>query len=381
MTTTTRVLGTLLAGALAVTACSSPGDGEGGGEAEGLALLTDGTTSTPLDATDSSDHNDAGRDASESILSIDADPDLDPPTDSSGGPTEGAAASAVDPSTGSSSATTGSAGASSATAEGGSGASDSTSSTGAGSTTTTTGATTTSAPTTPRPSSTTSAPSSTRPSSGGRFATLPVGATLPSGSECAGRVRSAPETRSGNASYNATRGNGSHDIYPRVDGNFTGTTDEIIQWAACKWGLDEDLVRAQAAIESWWDMNAGGDRTSDQSACHPALRGGSECPESIGLLQVRYLYHGEAFENENAIRSTAYNIDYTYAVMRECYEGGSGWLNTVERGREYGPGDIEGCLGVWFSGRWYTAEAVGYIGRVNDYLNRRIWETSEFLNY
>ena len=28
---------------------------------------------------------------------------------------------------------------------------------------------------------------------------------------------------------------------PRINGDFTGTTDEIIQWASCKWGIsDED---------------------------------------------------------------------------------------------------------------------------------------------
>ena len=42
----------------------------------------------------------------------------------------------------------------------------------------------------------------------------------------------------------------------RVDGNFTGTTDEILQWGACKWGFDEDLVRAIAATETWWKQPA-----------------------------------------------------------------------------------------------------------------------------
>ena len=31
-----------------------------------------------------------------------------------------------------------------------------------------------------------------------------------------------------------------------VDGDFAGTTDQLIQWAACKWGIDEDIVRAPA---------------------------------------------------------------------------------------------------------------------------------------
>jgi soluble lytic murein transglycosylase-like protein len=32
--------------------------------------------------------------------------------------------------------------------------------------------------------------------------------------------------------------------------SFRGTTDEIIRWAAWKWGIDEDLLRAVAARES-----------------------------------------------------------------------------------------------------------------------------------
>ncbi len=241
---------------------------------------------------------------------------------------------------------------------------------------TTTASTTT---TESKPSSTSEAPPQPV---GQRFATLPPGSRLPSGSDCAQRVRSAPETRAGNARFNQTKGSNPHDEFPRVDGNFTGTTDEILQWVACKWGIDEDIVRAQAVIESWWDMTTGGDRTGDQSACHPDLRRSSgDCPESIGLLQVRFLYHGDAFEDSNAIRSTAYNADYTYAVWRECFEGRLGWLNDVERGRQYQGGDVDGCLGVWFSGRWHTQPAVDYFTRLNDIKAARTWESADFLGY
>ena len=41
-------------------------------------------------------------------------------------------------------------------------------------------------------------------------------------------------------------------LLPRVDGQFTGTTDEIFQWGACKWGLPDDLLRALAVRESTW---------------------------------------------------------------------------------------------------------------------------------
>jgi hypothetical protein len=225
-------------------------------------------------------------------------------------------------------------------------------------TTTTVAATTT----TVRPTTTTAAATTTTaviPS--GRFATLPPGTALPTGAACASRVRSTAEVRPVNAGSNATKGTKANTLYPRVDGQFTGTTDEVLQWAACKWGIDEDIVRAQIALESWWTMTAVGDNG-----------------ESFGLGQVRVPYHQSAFVDDNAKRSSAYNVDYTYAVFRSCYEGNEGWLNTVERGATYAAGDLWGCVGVWFSGRWHTPAAEGYIARVQDYLNQRIWTTPGF---
>lgn len=216
----------------------------------------------------------------------------------------------------------------------------------------------------------------------GHFTTLPPGAALPSDAACAAAVRPVAELRADNATANATRGTDPNDVYPRVTGAFTGTTDEILQWVACKWGIDEDIVRAQIAKESSWHQSAGGDLTGDQSLCHPAKRTGSgTCPESIGLGQVRFQYHGSAFEDENAIRSSAYNVDYTYAIWRSCYEGELTWLNTVERGATYVAGDVWGCLGVWFSGRWRTSAALGYIAAVQQYLADRIWERPDFANW
>ena len=153
---------------------------------------------------------------------------------------------------------------------------------------------------------------------------------------CADRVDDAAEVRPSNNSYNSTPGTNPHDGRPRVDGNFTGTTDEILQWAACKWGIDEDIVRAQAVTESYWFQTAGGDLTNNQEDCHPDLRTTTgPCPESIGVLQVRYGPHEDAFEDANAIYSTAYNVDYAYAIWRACYEGEFTWLNDVEHGATY----------------------------------------------
>jgi hypothetical protein len=200
-------------------------------------------------------------------------------------------------------------------------------------------------------------------------------------------VRSAAEIRSPNTPFNSTRGiqkglTGPYSTFSRVDGNVTGTTDEIIQWTACKWGIDEDIVRAQAAIESWWDQRTLGDWTSNSAVCAPNHPIGSDaghpgqCPESVGLLQVRYQYWTNGFNEVQT--STAYNADYTYAYWRACYEGEVTWLNTVTRVGTYGPGDVWGCVGVWFSGRWHTPEAEGYITNVTNALNTKIWTQPQF---
>jgi len=85
---------------------------------------------------------------------------------------------------------------------------------------------------------------------------------------------------------------------------------------------------------------------------------------------------GSAFPG--ALRSTAMNADVAYAVWRACYEGYETWLNTVDRGSQYAAGDAWGCVGRWFSGRWHTADSDGYVARVKDYLNKRIWLQATF---
>ena len=231
-----------------------------------------------------------------------------------------------------------------------------------------------------------------------KFTTLPPGSALPSDAQCAARVKRKPENKRVNVTYNATAGNqqlgsdifGGDDprayteIGVRVTGHFTGATDEILQWAACKWGIDEDIVRAQAAIESWWHQDAKGDWGTDSDRCPPGHGLGVDdpvnrpdtCPESWGLLQTRYPYQVSAWPG--MADSTAFEADTAYAIWRACYEGYEMWLNQVDHGQDYGPGDVWGCVGRWYAGRWHTSEAEFYMGRVKDYLNSRIWEQPYF---
>jgi autotransporter family porin len=210
----------------------------------------------------------------------------------------------------------------------------------------------------------TATPSPTPPATTS-FRTLPPGAALPSGAECATRVRrSSFEPRPANYDANHTRGRvmtfdtgnaeGNARFGRRVDGNFVGTTDEIIQWAACKWGFDEDIARAVAVKESWWWQSAVGDNG-----------------ESFGLMQVREPYHYAAFPE--ARTSTAMNVDYALAWRRSCFEGYfSHWVPAQARGDEWG------CAGLWFSGRYRNQPALDYIAAVQAIVAEKTWRQSWF---
>jgi hypothetical protein len=250
---------------------------------------------------------------------------------------------------------------------------------------------------TPKPTATPVTPPTATPvtpGTGRYFATLPPGSALPSDAECAAAIKRRPENKRMNATYNATRGNqrlasdflsgdprANTQIAARVTGNFSGSTDEILQWAACKWGVDEDMVRAQAAIESWWRQGTKGDWTTNAANCAPGHGLGvdgqaGQCPESFGILQNRYPYEKSAWPGID--NSTAFNADTAYAIWRSCYEGYEWWLNDVERGQQYAAGDAWGCMGRWFAGRWHTQAANDYTSRVQGYLSQRIWEQSSF---
>src|SRR5215469_170452 len=88
--------------------------------------------------------------------------------------------------------------------------------------------------------------------------TLPPGAQLPSDAYCASLVSSSPlpEVRSANKPYNSRKGGhvgarflaedgpGARKLAKRITGDFTGTTTDILRWAACKWGINQNIVFA-----------------------------------------------------------------------------------------------------------------------------------------
>lgn len=144
------------------------------------------------------------------------------------------------------------------------------------------------------------------------------------------------------------------DYAELVTGRFSGTTDDIIEWAAWKWGIDEDLLRAQAMHESSWRMGPRGD-------------GGI----SLGVMQIKRTVHEGTAPLSRL--STSFNLDYYGAVFRYYYDGVAWWLGRQERGEPYRAGDEWGSIGAHYAGRWHTAEAESYISNVRRLLRQRAW--------
>lgn len=134
-----------------------------------------------------------------------------------------------------------------------------------------------------------------------------------------------------------------------VQGNFVGSTDEIIQWSACLAGLDETDMRAKAAKETDWRQWLVGD-------------GG----QSKGLYQDKVTVH--PCPNNACQASTSWGVAYGALWQRACVDGDFGWLGSDYQSTvaNYASGTNatrlhEGCIGAWFSGNWYDSGAVNYI--------------------
>jgi hypothetical protein len=212
-----------------------------------------------------------------------------------------------------------------------------------------------------------------------------------SASFCASSIiQSSWEPRPDNNSANHTVGDGTYtwgpaatDPYwagwaakvPLVQGQFTGTTTEMFSWAGCRWGIDEDLLRAVAVIESTWHESTWGDRCSGTD---PTIG-------SFSVMQIKnkkcdgsLLWGGMP----DVVNSTALAVDLYAARLRACYNGdfydGGSWLYGGQTVRQIAaahgwPYILWGCVGSWYSGAWYDSGAQTYISHVQTALAARTW--------
>lgn len=207
----------------------------------------------------------------------------------------------------------------------------------------------------------------------------------------AGCVRRAAEKRPGNyapnhyvptqteiSTFRAKAGSG-NPLLHNVTGGFAGTTDEIIQWAAHKWGIPEDWMRAQFVQESWWNQRAMGDRRDGVNASlYPsqARIDGDSVYESMGLTQIKWRPDGSRGAGTEPLRwkSTAFAADYTGAGLRYYYDGLCNFC-----GAGYSAGQQWQSIGAHFAPRpWWNSGAQYYVSRVQARLNDRTWARGDF---
>ncbi len=292
------------------------------------------------------------------------------------------------------------------------------------------------------------------PTPASHYSMLPPGATLPSESTCITQVNASPLPE--NAPWNENDGSPAefnsnqppagavpsyfyqnapcctelpHSDFAHVDGNYSGTTDDLIRITACKWGIDEDYVRAQAEIESGWHQdcaaahggtgcNEGGDLNNPNGctpisitgdAITPITPNGTFCElqafggvaatsqyASWSIVQSKVYY--EWFTWPMMEESTPFGLDYRYAEMRGCINGdqysyfysqnssaGTDYQNAVNSAQSnpQGPSSVSGwnnlqylaygCIETHYSGSWYSGVTDSYLSAFLESLSSASW--------
>jgi hypothetical protein len=171
-----------------------------------------------------------------------------------------------------------------------------------------------------------------------------------------------------------------------VTGHYTGTTDEIIQWAAWKWGIPADWLRAEYVAESHWNMSQLGDLATVTPAVYseypPQARvaGTDEVYQSMGITQIKWNPDGSVGAGTEPLRweSTAFNVDYQAATLRFYFDDPDG-LRSAWGDSTYAAGNAWASLGGWFEPYpWLNSGQLNYIAEVQAILAARTWAQPGF---
>jgi hypothetical protein len=273
------------------------------------------------------------------------------------------------------------------------------------------------------------------------------GAALPSEAWCAGQVDASPIAEF--APWNQDDGTGYDSNQPppgaipyyfyeyaggsempgsdfaTVDGAYAGSTDDIFRVYACKWGIDEDYVRAQALVESHWHQdcaaahggsgcNEGGDLNNpggctygvpvtplspDGQFCALQGFGGLQAPNqyaSWSIVQNKVYYEWMTWPMME--QSTPFAVDFRYAEMRGCVNGDQyGYYHsqdpssatdyenaviaaTIDPGGTSSISDwtnlqylAYGCIDTHYSGTWFDGVPDSYLDQFLSDLSTAPW--------
>jgi len=293
---------------------------------------------------------------------------------------------------------------------------------------------------------------SAAPSPIAHYALMAPSVSLPTESTCAASVSANPEPE--NAPWNANDGTGynsnagiantpsyfyanvgSQMGYPnadfaKVDGQYAGTTDDIMRVYSCKWGQDENWVRAQSWIESGWHqdcaaMHGGsgchenGDNNNPDGTCSGLVAGLSNSGFAVTNSSGAYVF-GNSFglgayaswgiiQSKSACAeyytqpmlalSTSWGEDYEGAKFRSCMNGdvnarfkSNVYLSDVSNAKTnpngrysgsepayLGSGETNlqhlavGCVITHYSGGWFNSSASSYATAFVNALNTHPW--------
>jgi hypothetical protein len=173
------------------------------------------------------------------------------------------------------------------------------------------------------------------------------------------------------------------------DGIKDPSTDDLIQWAAHKWGIPEDWLRAEYALESAWNGFMIGNEATVPGAWYSEyplqaqVPGSSQVYESMGITQIEWAPDGSVGAGTEPLRweSNAFNIDYQAATVRFFYDNPSG-ARSLWGDSSYVPCQQWNSIGGWFDPYpWNNAGQASYIATVQNYLNEQIWATPSFVDW
>ncbi len=172
-----------------------------------------------------------------------------------------------------------------------------------------------------------------------------------------------------------------------VTGHYAGTTDEIIQWAAWKWGIPTDLLRAMLMQESLERQSQLGDLTTVSASWYaayplqarlPPLGLSTRAYESMGISQIKWRPDGSIGAGTEPLRwmSTAFAVDYCAATVRFYYDDPRGRLKAL-RDPGYRPHQGWNSAGAWYDPYpWGNPGQKSYIANVKRQLSARSWFTA-----
>lgn len=171
------------------------------------------------------------------------------------------------------------------------------------------------------------------------------------------------------------------------DGMRSPSTDDLIQWAAHKWGIPENWLRAEYVVESYWSMYQLGDLETvspddyKQYPLQSRVPGTLQVYQSLGITQVRWDPERTVSAGTEPVRweSTAFSIDYQAAMVRFYYDNPQG-ARTEWGDSTYVPCEKWNSIGGWYNPfPWGNPGQAQYVGKVQNDLATTAWRSSAFL--